>query len=201
MSDNPKKEEEEGLEENASRFVELSNLFTQVFKDFYDNQVKLTNEHEILTKDISSLDKICESLSKEITKLNKDVLDGMKELKKMSDTGAKTSTGRFDELGKKLEETNNSSLQALEVNKEELIQNIGILKEFISSNVDPVVTEAKNTKELVQEFAEDVSQRLEKVEKDFAQSIDSLNERVDNGIKNVQETLLEKINENEENSQ
>ena len=62
MSDNPKKEEEEGLEENASRFVELSNLFTQVFKDFYDNQVKLTNEHEILTKDISSLDKICDSL-------------------------------------------------------------------------------------------------------------------------------------------
>ncbi|MFX1518736.1 MAG: hypothetical protein ACFFCD_02280 [Promethearchaeota archaeon] len=222
MAGNPKDKEKE-LEEKESPFVELSNSLTQIFKDYYDSQVKLTSEHKTLTEDISSLDKNYEGLSKEFTKLSKDVLDSLKELKKLTDAGAKTSAeqlkseseslrGEINELGKTLDETNKNSLQALEVNKEELIQNIGILKEFISSNIDTVVTEATNTKEQVQEqvnalpnkveeilqqMREDVSTRFEKVEKDVAQAMDSLNERVDSSIKDLQELLLEKIKENE----
>jgi len=214
MADNPKKEEKDKLEENESSFVMLSNSLTQIFKDFHDSQVTLTKEHEALTKDVSSLDKNYESLSKDITKLNKDVLDSIKELEKSTETDAKKSIESFqaleanlDELGKTLEDTRNSSLQALEVNKEELIQNIGILKEFISSNVETMLTETKNTKEIVQEqidalpaavdevlqqMKQDFSARFEKLEKDFAEAMEPLNERVDN-IKSTQETLTEHV--------
>jgi hypothetical protein len=225
MSVNPKKEEKDKLEENESSFVALSNSLTQIFKDFYDSQVSLKTEHDALNKDISSLDKNYSTLSKDITKLNKDVFDSIKELKKMTETDAKKSIESFealsniisetpatieanlDALGKKLEESNNSSLQALEVNKEELIQNIGILKEFISSNVETMLTETKNTKDFVQEqvnalpvavdevlqqMKQDFSARFEKLEKDFAEVMGPLNERVDN-IKSTQETLTEHV--------
>ncbi|MFX1465219.1 MAG: hypothetical protein ACFFA5_01930, partial [Promethearchaeota archaeon] len=225
MADNPKKEEKDKLEENESNFVMLSNSLTQIFKDFHDSQVTLTTEHEALTKDISSLDKNYANLSKDISKLNKEVLDSIKELKKITETDAKKSIdslealndlindvpakldANLNELGKKLEDTSNNNLQALEVNKEELIQNIGILKEFISGNVETMVTETKNTKEIVQEqidalpaavdeilqtMKQDFSARFEKLEKDFVEAMGPLNEKIDS-IKSTQDTLTEHV--------
>jgi chromosome segregation ATPase len=236
MADNPKKEEKDKTEENESSFVALSNSLTQIFKDFYDSQVTLTTEHEALTKDISSLDENYANLSKDIAKLNKDVLDSIKELKKVTETDAKKSSeslgslnelisnvsakieenksviteqlkNNLEEMGRKLDETNNSSLQALEVNKEELIQNIGILKEFIGSNVETMLTEVTNTRDFVQEqtsalpvavdevlqqMKQDFSARFEKLEKDFTEAMEPLNERVDN-IKTTQDTLTEHV--------